>query len=863
MERILDASAYYEEDSDYRKILDAIENPVIILDLDMRIVFMNQAQEKILGEPREKFVGKPCSVFGTPTCGTEKCCVLCGLKGKYAVQTLQDGTTYRVSVSVLHNKQGDSCGYISISSDITELVRAKKNLELSEEQYRDALMKTRSSIWEYDVQEKTLKPLGLMSSMETRVFDQNSEIADVPESFMKNKIIHPDSVDALMELYRDVVSGSVKRSYTLRLRARNQNEKYCWLGIAVSLICDQEGRVLKAIGVSRDMTREHEIQQKYEKEHEYRKLLMKDAISTYEVNLTQDRVISMKEGIFLGRTGERYSKMLEKITSQYVNDDYRKLVHDLKNSGNLMEKYARGERVVFCEYPIRIQEDRERWVESYSYLQKSEEGDICAFVYLKDIDKRKRQELKLREAAQLDHMTSLYNRTAFRALVNQSIEKEPNVPHVFVIVDIDNFKQINDNFGHLYGDAVLSEIAAKIQMVFRKSDIVGRLGGDEFAVFFKYMSDEQVVLERIEKLRKEIQTEYVTGDARIRMSASIGVSFAPRHGVTFETLYENADKALYCVKNEGKDAVSVYSQEMQMGGTRRQTTEARDVVPLEKDFQNNVEEYVFKILYHAKDLYVALQSVLQLIGRHYNMDRCYIVEYQPESGRYQVTFEWNADKAEEIPEEYRSVTKEQMETHYRRFGEDGTLFVEDTEKADEGIKKYGCKALFQCAIMGSQRLRGIVGMDDVRNTHSLKASDMAMFETISEIIETFLMTRRNENQKEQYIKSLWDILNLQTAHIYIVRPETYEIVAYNRETEKLYPEIQVGDFCYQRFKNQDKPCETCPVKKLQQGEESFMEVCDDVRKTWVCASIKWIDWLEYGKCVVVESTDITKYKKLS
>lgn len=870
MERILDASAYYEKNSDYRKILDAIENPVIILNLDMQIVFMNQAQEKILGGAREEFVGKPCSVFGTPNCGTEMCCVVCGLKGKYAVQTLKDGTTYRISVSVLHNKEGDPCGYISISSDITELVQAKKNLELSEEQYRDALMKTRSSIWEYDVQKKSLKSLGMMLPMETRVFDQNAEITDVPESFIRNEIIHPDSVDALMELYRDVVAGTVKRSYMLRLKARKQDAKYCWLGIVVSLICDQKGRVLKAIGVSRDMTREHEIQQKYEKEHEYRKLLMKDAIGTYEVNLTQDRILSVKddiEGVCLGTAGERYSQVLEMIISRYVNEDYRKLVRDMKNPENLMEKYARGEKMVFCEYPIWIQEGGERWVESYSYLQKSEEGDICAFVYLKDIDKRKQQELKLKEEAQLDHMTSLYNRTAFRALVNQSIEEEPDAPHAFAIVDIDNFKQINDNFGHLYGDAVLSEIASKIQVAFRKSDIVGRLGGDEFAVFFKCMSDERVVLERIEKLRKEIQTEYVTGDARIRMSASIGVSFAPRHGDTFEILYENADRALYYVKNEGKDAVSVYSQGMQMGGTRRKAAESRDVVPLEKDFQNNVEEYVFKILYYSKDLYASLQSVLQLIGRHYNMGRCYIVEYQPVSGRYQVTFEWHADEMEGIPEAYWSIKKEQMEGHYLRFDESGMLFVEDVGNADEDMKQYGsetgCKALFQCAIMDDQKLRGIIGMDDTRNAHGMKASDMAMFETISEIIETFLMTRRKEDQRDQYIKSLWDILNLQTSYIYMIQPETYEIVAYNKETQRLYPEIQAGDFCYRRFKDQDRPCETCPVKNLQQGEETSMEIYDDIRKAWVCVNATWIDWLEYGRCVAIESMDITKYKKLS
>lgn len=871
MERLLDAATYYEENSDYRKILDAIDNPIVIINMDMEIVFMNLAQERIADGTREDYIGKHCSSFGTPSCGTEFCCIKRGMRGETAIQNTRDGFCYRVFVSVLHNKEGNPCGYISISTDITELVQAKKSLESSEEQYRNALLKTRNSIWEFDVREKTMKALGQLSGLETSLFEDRAVIQDVPESLIRDKIVHEESVDTLWSLHRDVLTGVVKPEYLLRLKNRKSDGRYCWIGITISLVFDKQGKVLKAIGVSRDVTKEQEILIRYQEEHEYRELLMKDAVSSYDINLTQNRILNVVKGIpgvYLGKVGEPYTQLVEAMMNHYVDESFRERVRAVKNIDSLLERYQKGEKVVFCEYPLLINQEKKHWVESYSYLKETEEGDICAFVCIKDIDKRKREELELKKAAQMDQMTGLLNRAAFRTMVSRILETGEDAPHGFAIIDIDNFKQINDTFGHLYGDAVLSEIGFKIKQAFRKTDIVGRLGGDEFAVFFKQMSDEAAAMERIEKLRKKVQTEYVADGMKILMSVSIGIAFAPRHGSAFEILYEHADKALYYAKNEGKDASYIFSRKMETAGARNQQTEIRQVSPLRKNFQDNVPEYVFKILYHSNDLGIALESVLQLIGRHFNMQRSYIIEYNPTTGQYDMTWEWHDEGVSPSQESDRHYTWEQMEEHRRHFGETGIFLAEDTAHLDEVLQPYarrnGSKSFFHFALMENQKFKGLVGMDYTQEARWLNLPDVTMLGTVVEIIGTFLLTRRSEAQKERYIKSLHDTLNLKSSAIYIINPDTYEVVSYNKKTEDIFPDIQKGDICYRHFRDKTKPCDDCPIRFLLEGEEEkTVELYNEVKKDWLSTTVKWVDWMEYGRCAAVENVTITKYKKLS
>jgi diguanylate cyclase (GGDEF)-like protein len=127
-----------------------------------------------------------------------------------------------------------------------------------------------------------------------------------------------------------------------------------------------------------------------------------------------------------------------------------------------------------------------------------------------------------------------------------------------MIIDIDNFKDVNDSHGHLFGDSVLTEISGKLRDMFRSSDILGRFGGDEFIVFLKNMSDKEMIAEKARMVCDIFRDTYTGKNKDYKISGSVGVSLYPNHGKTFSDLFHKADSALYDAKCRGKDCYVIY-----------------------------------------------------------------------------------------------------------------------------------------------------------------------------------------------------------------------------------------------------------------------------------------------------------------
>ena len=126
----------------------------------------------------------------------------------------------------------------------------------------------------------------------------------------------------------------------------------------------------------------------------------------------------------------------------------------------------------------------------------------------------------------------------------------------FLLLDIDNFKSVNDKFGHQCGDTVLAEAACILKNVFRESDVLCRLGGDEFVVFMPFNNDGIFIESKIAQLLQAMKRQVSVGSDSVTISCSIGAARAPHNGTDFTKLYENADKALYKSKAKGRNSVT-------------------------------------------------------------------------------------------------------------------------------------------------------------------------------------------------------------------------------------------------------------------------------------------------------------------
>lgn len=168
-----------------------------------------------------------------------------------------------------------------------------------------------------------------------------------------------------------------------------------------------------------------------------------------------------------------------------------------------------------------------------------------------DINSEKEEQLLWRDLAQKDSLTKVYNSAACREKAEEYLKNNPFNKVALVIIDIDNFKYINDSYGHLCGDIVLKKLARALLKVNHPSDIFGRVGGDEFLILLKHPVSEEKLIEHCENMIKA--TSKVSNQGTdIITSISIGVVFS-NTALHYDELYKMADEALYRVKNSGRN----------------------------------------------------------------------------------------------------------------------------------------------------------------------------------------------------------------------------------------------------------------------------------------------------------------------
>ncbi|MEG0289960.1 MAG: EAL domain-containing protein [Erysipelotrichaceae bacterium] len=163
------------------------------------------------------------------------------------------------------------------------------------------------------------------------------------------------------------------------------------------------------------------------------------------------------------------------------------------------------------------------------------------------------------EQVKLDLMTGLINRTSIESMIELRLLSTSS-PCVMMMVDIDNFKKINDTYGHSYGDQVIRRVANKFHKFFRKEDIIARMGGDEFAIFVENITNFKMIKGKLDKFCESVKDIKVNG-INTEITCSVGVAISSNKINTFEKLYKSADKALYNAKCIGRNNTAVFGEE--------------------------------------------------------------------------------------------------------------------------------------------------------------------------------------------------------------------------------------------------------------------------------------------------------------
>jgi len=205
----------------------------------------------------------------------------------------------------------------------------------------------------------------------------------------------------------------------------------------------------------------------------------------------------------------------------------------------------------------RIEELNER------LLEMNAELEIKVAMAVQENTRFLREEnIKIKKIAFYDTLTGIPNRALIYALLEKEIQKAERHGTHFALffIDLDNFKAINDSYGHSIGDKVLVEFTQRLQATLRESDTIGRLGGDEFLLIAPDIQDTKamhVLADKIVKLF--VEPLRIDEYNAIRLSCSIGISCYPHDATSMEELIKDADQAMYSIKKERKEGVAFYS----------------------------------------------------------------------------------------------------------------------------------------------------------------------------------------------------------------------------------------------------------------------------------------------------------------
>ncbi len=356
-----------------------------------------------------------------------------------------------------------------------------------------------------------------------------------------------------------------------------------------------------------------------------------------------------------------------------------------------------------------------------------------------DIDKQKRLEV----LSKTDLLTNCLNKITTENIIKDTLLNSPSSSHALFLIDVDDFKSVNDQLGHYFGDITLSDIAKNLYANFRGVDIIGRIGGDEFLVFVKDISDMRVIQSKAEAIANAFKNSYSGEKKDYKVSGSIGVALYPAHADSYEGLYKCADKALYSSKLAGKDRYTIYSDELADANTKTLTEVDNANKPVNNFFDSGITSMVFDLMYLAEDVSTSMDTVLRLLGTHMGVDRCYVAQTFDKGDSYSMTYEWRAGQIASKKIEFQNISTGDIKDFFAELEQNGVMYNRDIDivtKTDAkqlpGFESALSYLLVQTKGRGHARL--VLGLDDYHEHRVWSEKEINTVQYILKMVSIFI-----------------------------------------------------------------------------------------------------------------------------
>lgn len=258
------------------------------------------------------------------------------------------------------------------------------------------------------------------------------------------------------------------------------------------------------------------------------------------------------------REGDSYTREMENHVNRFVVEEEREQVKKQMSPEHVLRKLQTKPEYSFVENVIDEHGQIRKKRLTFTPFHQSKGYVLLQSTDITELSSKDRMLEAVRRESVTDPLTQLYNRLGGERLIQEALNQPSEMKNaVMILLDLDNFKQVNDRFGHPVGDQVLRETARKLRDSFRSGDILYRLGGDEYAIFLKSMSHRDDIHPILNRLVEEMHIACKQDGTLLTVTASVGAVFY--RGQSFEELYRQADAALYQAKAK-KSGYSLFEE---------------------------------------------------------------------------------------------------------------------------------------------------------------------------------------------------------------------------------------------------------------------------------------------------------------
>lgn len=446
---------------------------------------------------------------------------------------------------------------------------------------------------------------------------------------------------------------------------------------------------------------------------------------------------------------------------------------------------------------------------------------------------------------QKDELTKLYHRAAAEEIISGHIRENSEEPGTMLLIDVDDFSRVKEQYGQTYADSVLKQIASLIHTNFMTKDIVARIAFDIFLVYCKEVSDRETIEKLVRRLKKRL-AEYVQLRDESEIHVSVGAVFFPENGSDYRTLYAHADAALWYAKGQGKNRCCFYNRESDYqsysGRTYQKVTQQDE---LSKNRQSTVGhvnrelfDFCFDILSREKDFKRAVYLIFDEVCRYFNFDRSTLEEYDVLTDYIRITNKWvreNDGNDNELIEEFlidswKELHKGSETSEYYAIYNSQSEYKDFTEEF--GRLNKVPKACIVFPKWEKDALKFAITYE-TWTERIFTEEEIATLRSITKMLSSFILRFQSKAELEIEYMVGKTAMDSQKLNYFVSSPESYEMFYLSSGMNEQFKNIKRRQKCYEVMYHRDTPCENCPMKNCREDqEERIMEYYDGDEDKW-------------------------------